>query len=206
MQVDECMLLEWYDVGQHAFALPGEDAPAEAPAARIRLTVCSGFYVRSFAHDLGVACNTVSHMVYLDRTRQANFTVDSSPSFPDTVSAVTYADLEAGEAIWAPKLVPQLQKWVSANPVNVGHVNGREGSMKRKMTQENEPKPRQRFRGEWVAETKKERIKQQGGKFKGKWGRKPKVELDAQVPSAAPTPHTIDTETTLATTESKESI
>lgn len=193
MHVDECMLLDWYDAGEHSFAFPGGEEPASAPAARIRLTVCSGFYVRSFAHDLGIACNTLSHMASLNRTRQANFTIDSSLTSPDTVSALTFAELDAGESTWGPKLTPQLEKWVAANPVNLGHVNGRQESMKRKMAQENETKPRQRFRGEWVAETKKERIRQQGGKFKGKWGRKPKVESASGLPSAAPTDHTINT-------------
>ncbi|KAI4619166.1 uncharacterized protein J4E87_007754 [Alternaria ethzedia] len=172
MQVKRCDLLEWYDAGQHYFAFPGEEEPAPAPAVRIRLTVCSGFYVRSFAHDLGVACGTVSHMVALQREVQANFVLQPSP-FPEDTPAIPYDDLDAGEHVWGPKLRPQLEEWVAANPVNQGHVNGREGSTKRKMAQEGEAKPRQRFRGEWVAETKRERIKQQGGKYKGKWGRKP---------------------------------
>jgi tRNA pseudouridine55 synthase len=193
MHVDECTLLDWYDVGEHSFAFPGEEEPAPAPAARIRLNVCSGFYVRSFAHDLGIVCNTLSHMASLNRTRQANFTIDPSLTSPDTVSALTCTELDAGESMWGPKLTPQLEKWVAANPVNLGHVNGRQESMKRKMAQEKETKPRQRFRGEWVAETKRERIKQQGGKFKGKWGRKPKVESASELFSAAPLDHTINT-------------
>ncbi|KAH6857370.1 tRNA pseudouridine synthase B [Alternaria rosae] len=176
MQVDECTLLGWCDFGQRTYCFPGETTSVPACAARIRLTVSSGFYVRSFAHDLGIACNTVSHMASLERTRQANFTVESSPLSSELVAAITYAELDAGESTWGPKLRPQLEKWVVANPVKLGHVNGREGSAKRKMAQEGEAKPRQRFRGEWVAETKKERIKQQGGKYKGKWGRKPDVE------------------------------
>ncbi|CAI9636228.1 trna pseudouridine synthase b [Alternaria burnsii] len=193
MNVDECTLLDWYDMGEHSFALPGGEEPASAPAARIRLTVCSGFYVRSFAHDLGIACSTFSYMASLDRTRQANFTVDSSARSPDTISALTYPELDAGESTWGLKLRPQLEKWVAANPINSGHVNGRQESMKRKMAQDKETKPRQRFRGEWVAETKKERIKQQGGKFKGKWGRKPKVEPASELPLAAPSAQTTNT-------------
>lgn len=172
MHVDECTLLEWYGPGQHDFTWPTKDEPALAPAARIRLTVSSGFYVRSFANDLGVACGTYSHMASLLRTRQADFTASDPPEAPGLVPALTYAHLEAGEAVWASKLRPQLQNWVASNPVAQGHVNGRDASVKRK-AEEQEAKPRQRFRGEWVAETKKERIKQQGGKFKGKWGRKP---------------------------------
>ncbi|RMZ73431.1 uridine synthase [Pyrenophora seminiperda CCB06] len=174
MQVDECTLLQWYKAGEHEFAWPGEEKPAPAPAARIRLTVCSGFYVRSFAHDLGIACDSLSHMTTLLRTRQADYTTDDLPESSNLISALTYSDLEAGEDVWGIKLRPQLEKWVTANPASQGHVNGREGSMKRKLAQDKEDRPKQRFRGEWVAETKKERINQQGGKFKGKWGKNKK--------------------------------
>ncbi|KAF2204406.1 tRNA pseudouridine synthase B [Delitschia confertaspora ATCC 74209] len=183
MQVDECEMVEWYEPGQHEFSWPGDDAsvPAAAPAARIRLTVCSGFYVRSFAHDLGIACQSRSHMASLLRTRQANFSIQDPPESPDLVTAITYSELEAGEAIWGAKLRPQLEGWVEKNPVNSGHVNGRSGETKRKLAEEKARRPKQRFRGEWVAETRGERIKQQGGRFKGKWNRKkeesaPKVE------------------------------
>ncbi|KAJ6278462.1 pseudouridine synthase [Bipolaris maydis] len=171
MHVDECTLLEWYAPGQHDFAWPGKVEPASAPAAKIRLTVCSGFYVRSFAHDLGRSCDTCSHMVSLLRTRQADFTTSNPPEPSSLTSTLTYADLEAGEHVWGPKLRPQLDRWVTDHPVVQGHVNGRDASVKRK-TEEQQARPRQRFRGEWVANTKKDRIKQQGGKFKGKWGRK----------------------------------
>ncbi|KAE8845106.1 hypothetical protein PTNB85_03371 [Pyrenophora teres f. teres] len=178
MKVDECTLLQWYEAGEHEFAWPGEKEPAPAPAARIRLTVCSGFYVRSFAHDLGIACNSLSHMTTLRRTRQADYTINNLPGSSDLIPALTYPDLEAGEDLWGVKLRPQLEKWVMANPLSQGHVNGREGNMKRKLAQDREDRPKQRFRGEWVAETKKERIKQQGGKFKGKWGKKKQDSMD----------------------------
>jgi tRNA pseudouridine55 synthase len=178
MHVDECTLLEWYEPGHHDFAWPGKVEPAPAPAAKIRLTVCSGFYVRSFAHDLGRACNTYSHMTSLLRTRQADFTTSNPPESSNLISALTYVDLGAGEHVWGPKLRPQLDSWVTTHPVVQGHVNGRDASVKRKI-EEQEARPRQRFRGEWVANTKKERIKQQGGKFKGKWGRKHPVDGEA---------------------------
>jgi tRNA pseudouridine55 synthase len=171
MQVDECRLLEWYEGGKHTFAIPGDLNSGAGPAARIRLTVCSGFYVRSFAHDLGMSCETRSHMASLLRTRQATFTV-SDTGDQRMIPALTYADLEAGEEVWAAKLRPQLQTWVDANPVTDGHVDGRHQNTRRKVAEDKESRPKQRFRGEWVADTKKERIKQQGGKYKGKWGRK----------------------------------
>jgi tRNA pseudouridine55 synthase len=173
MHVDACTLLEWYDSGQHHFAWPGDDQPAQAPAVRIRLTVSSGFYVRSFAHDLGIACGSRSHMTSLQRTRQATFTVAGlEDNDPDLVLAITYGDLDAGEQVWAAKLRPQLAAWVSANPVVEGHIDGRDQHTRRTVAEDKESRPKHRFRGGWVADTKKERIKQQGGKYKGKWGKK----------------------------------
>lgn len=171
MQVDECTLMEWYAPGQHSFSWPGEYLPSHVPAARIKLVVCSGFYVRSFAHDLGIACGTYSHMVSLLRTQQANFTISEPPGEPGLVSAITYADIEAGEDVWGAKLRPQLEDWVELHPLNLQHINGRDQDTKLNLAAERKKRPRQRFRGEWEATTKQERIKQQGGKFKGKWSR-----------------------------------
>lgn len=186
MHVDECTLLEWYGPGQHEFSYPGEAEPAAAPAARIRLTVCSGFYVRSFAHDLGIACQSRSHMATLLRTRQATYTTSDPPESPDLMTAITYADLDAGEVIWCPKIRPQLESWVTANPVVTGHVNGRSKETRQRKTAEQSERPRQRFRGGFVADTKQERIKQQGGKYKGKWSRKPATGGPVQEAAAKP--------------------
>ncbi|KAF1843295.1 tRNA pseudouridine synthase B [Cucurbitaria berberidis CBS 394.84] len=189
MQVDECTLLEWNEAGQHNIAWPGENSPAPAPAARIRLTVSSGFYVRSFAHDLGLACQSRSHMSSLLRTRQATFTIQKPPESLDLISAISYTDLEAGEDVWGGRLRPQLERWVEANPLRDGHINGRDEHTKTRMAKERAERPRQRFRGEWMAEEKKERIKQQGGKFKGKWSRKPVDVLpSSHTPSGDPKP------------------
>ncbi|KAF2275728.1 tRNA pseudouridine synthase B [Westerdykella ornata] len=177
VHVEDCELVEWYDAGEHEFRYPGEHSPAPGPVARIRLTVSSGFYVRSFAHDLGLACDSRAHMVSLLRTRQAEFTTESSAEASGLVTALTYADLDAGEVVWGPKLKPQLEKWVDAHPVARGHINGRDPDTKCKLAQGLASRPKQRFRGEYVADSKKERIKQQGGKYKGKWGRKPEKDL-----------------------------
>jgi tRNA pseudouridine55 synthase len=172
MNVDECTLLEWYEGGRHSFNILDNGELTQAPAVRMRLTVCSGFYVRSFAHDLGIACGTRSHMAALLRTRQANFCIEDPEATSELVTALTYTDIDAGEGVWGPKLRPQLEAWVAANPKLTGHINGRDGNAKRRFMEEKELKPKQRFRGGWVADTKKERIRQQGGKYKGKWGRK----------------------------------
>jgi tRNA pseudouridine55 synthase len=80
--------------------LSSETCPA--PAARIRVTSSSGFYVRSFAHDLGVACGSQALMATLFRSRQAGF---------DAASALTYEELAGGEAVWGPKLQNMLDSW-----------------------------------------------------------------------------------------------
>lgn len=178
MMVDECTLLEWYPSGEHDFNTQQNEALAQAPAVRIRLTVSSGFYVRSFAHDLGISCASRSHMASLLRTRQADYTTENKDTSEELINAITYEELDAGESVWAAKIKPQLEAWVAANPVATGHVNGRSGDTKRKLGAERENKPRQRFRGGWEADSKRERIRQQGGRYKGKWGRKPRIEND----------------------------
>ena len=186
MQVEECVLLDWLPPGQHRFVYPGEISIASSPAVRIRLTVSSGFYVRSFAHDLGIACRSRSHMTELVRTRQDRYTTQQSPcDSSKLVPAITYHDLDAGEDVWGPKLRVQLADWVNANPVKKSHVDGRSRGVKNSLAEEEHRKPRQRFRGEWVADTKKERIKQQGGKFKGKWSRKQGDAADMKVSTIA---------------------
>lgn len=100
----------------HTHHLPTQAAlPAPAPAARIRLRVSSGFYVRSFAHDLGVACGTFGIMAELVRSRQAEFT--TAEPVPDGLTpTLTYADLDAGEKVWGPKISQVLEKWMSLHP------------------------------------------------------------------------------------------
>ncbi len=83
---------------------PPSSLPSPAPATLISLTVSSGFYVRSFAHDLGLACSSLGIMASLVRSRQGAFTLE--PDF-----ALTYADLEAGEGVWGPKIAGMLQRW-----------------------------------------------------------------------------------------------
>jgi tRNA pseudouridine55 synthase len=112
-------------------------------------------------------------MATLLRTRQATYTTCAHSESLDSVPAITYTELDAGEDIWGPKIRPQLESWVAANPVGTGHVNGRSEETKRKKTVEQSGRPKQRFRGGFIADTKQERIKQQGGKYKGKWSRKP---------------------------------
>ena len=78
--------------------------PAQPPAVKITMTVSSGFYVRSLAHDLGKALGSCGLMSELVRTRQANFELG-----PDKV--LEYEDLDAGEEVWGPKVQRFLEEW-----------------------------------------------------------------------------------------------
>lgn len=88
--------------------------PADGPAARVRLTVSSGFYVRSFAHDLGLACGSYGTMAELARTQQGRYTTENPP--PSNLSpCLTYQELEEGEEVWGPKITTVLSSWMEAN-------------------------------------------------------------------------------------------
>ncbi|PGH05363.1 tRNA pseudouridine(55) synthase [Helicocarpus griseus UAMH5409] len=77
----------------------------QPPAVKLTMTVSSGFYVRSLAHDLGLALDSNAIMSALVRTRQGDFTLR-----PEKV--LEYSDLEAGEEVWGPKLQGFLDAWV----------------------------------------------------------------------------------------------
>lgn len=84
-------------------AAPVRD-PCPAPACRIRMTVTSGFYVRSLCHDLGAAVGSLGIMASLVRTRQGEFELDKN--------VLAYEDLEKGEEHWTPKVQEMLDSWV----------------------------------------------------------------------------------------------
>ncbi|GAO19745.1 hypothetical protein UVI_02030590 [Ustilaginoidea virens] len=74
------------------------------PACKIRLTVSSGYYVRSFCHDLGARLGSAAIMAELCRVRQSDFTVGG----PNTME---YEDLAKGEEVWGPKVADMLARW-----------------------------------------------------------------------------------------------
>ncbi|OAA41910.1 Pseudouridine synthase, catalytic domain protein [Beauveria brongniartii RCEF 3172] len=74
------------------------------PAAKIKLTVTSGYYIRSFCHDLGAKLDSAGLMAELCRTRQSDFTVGG-------INCLEYADLAKGEAVWGPKVADMLARW-----------------------------------------------------------------------------------------------
>lgn len=74
-----------------------------APAVRLRMTVTSGFYVRSLCHDLGAAVDSLAIMAELTRTRQSNFDLASN--------VLQYEELQQGEEVWGPKVQKLLEDW-----------------------------------------------------------------------------------------------
>ncbi|KAK8034993.1 hypothetical protein PG993_009988 [Apiospora rasikravindrae] len=75
-------------------------------AARIRMTVTSGFYVRSFCHDLGVKVGSAAMMAELCRSRQGDFVLG-------TENCLEFDKLSKGEEAWAPPLEKMLAQWNS---------------------------------------------------------------------------------------------
>ncbi|KAF2088007.1 pseudouridine synthase [Saccharata proteae CBS 121410] len=78
---------------------------ANAPAVRLRMTVSSGFYVRSLCHDLGVAVGSMGIMTSLLRTRQGDFALGQN--------VLEYDDLAKGEEVWGPKVKGMLEEWMA---------------------------------------------------------------------------------------------
>ncbi|KAF2200359.1 pseudouridine synthase [Delitschia confertaspora ATCC 74209] len=80
-------------------SVPDQPKPTP-PAARLRMTVTSGFYVRSLCHDLGLALSSFGLMSTLIRTRQGAYSLSKN--------VLEYSDLEKGEEVWG----PQVEKWL----------------------------------------------------------------------------------------------
>lgn len=73
------------------------------PAVKLRMTVTSGFYVRSLCHDLGKALGSLGIMAELVRTRQGDFELGKN--------VLAYDRLGKGEDIWGPEVAEMLEKW-----------------------------------------------------------------------------------------------
>ena len=73
------------------------------PAVRLKLSVSSGFYVRSLCHDLGKAVGSLGMMATLVRSYQGGYTLGQN--------VLEYEELEKGEEVWAPKLAEMLSEW-----------------------------------------------------------------------------------------------
>ena len=86
--------------------------PASPPAARLRMTVTSGFYVRSLCHDLGAALGALGVMASLVRTRQADFTLGRN--------VLEYDNLAEGEEGWGPRVRGMLEGWIAERDEGIG--------------------------------------------------------------------------------------
>lgn len=73
------------------------------PAVKLRMTVTSGFYVRSLSHDLGKGVGSLGIMSDLVRTQQGPFKLGHN--------VLEFEDLGKGEDIWAPKIERMLEEW-----------------------------------------------------------------------------------------------
>jgi len=86
-----------------------QPTPAKGPpAAKLRMTVTSGFYVRSLCHDLGTAVNSAALMAELERTRQGEFEIGGA-------NVLEYSDLVKGEEVWGSKVERMLDDWEAKN-------------------------------------------------------------------------------------------
>ena len=81
-------------------------SPAQSkgpPAVKLRMTVTSGFYVRSLSHDLGEAVGSFACMSQLERTRQEDFELGKN--------VLEYEELDKGEEVWAPQVKQLIERW-----------------------------------------------------------------------------------------------
>ena len=87
-------------------ALPSPASPTSEkgpPAVRLRMTVTSGFYVRSLSHDLGEAVSSLACMSELVRTRQGQFEIGNN--------VLEYEELAKGEEVWGPQVERLFEQW-----------------------------------------------------------------------------------------------
>ena len=86
---------------------PSSESDLGPPAVKLRMTVTSGFYVRSLSHDLGPAVGSLGVMSELVRTRQGEFELGKN--------VLEYEDLGKGEEVWGPKVARMLDQWNEKN-------------------------------------------------------------------------------------------
>lgn len=94
------------------------------PAVKIRMSVTSGFYVRSFAHDLGEKLESAGMMAELVRTKQGDFELGGP-------NCLEYTELAKGEDVWGPQVLSMLNRWNGSNvneEANKGTAEERRGS------------------------------------------------------------------------------
>jgi tRNA pseudouridine55 synthase len=106
------------------------------PAARIRMMVSSGFYVRSLCHDLGVALGSAGLMATLVRSRQSGFEIGKN--------VIAYDDFERGEQVWEPQVKKSLEDWQekqAEKQATEGQRDGRKNDKPRRERDHRDRKP-----------------------------------------------------------------
>lgn len=116
-------------------ATPAQRDPCPAPACRLRMTVTSGFYVRSLCHDLGAGVGSLGMMASLARTRQGEFELGKN--------VFEYEDLEKGEEHWAPQIQQMLDNW-DPKPLGERPVQRQGGAHKEQLQQQAQAKRERR--------------------------------------------------------------
>ncbi|KAL5114151.1 pseudouridine synthase pus4 [Pleosporales sp. CAS-2024a] len=81
-----------------------EQSSPRPPAARLRMAVSSGFYVRSLCHDLGLACSSLGLMSSLIRSRQGGYTLGQN--------VVEFDDFAKGPEVWEPQVQKHLEEFM----------------------------------------------------------------------------------------------
>lgn len=128
------------------------DSSPQPPAARLRMTVSSGFYVRSLCHDLGLACDSLGLMSSLIRSRQGDYEVGKN--------VLEYSDLDAGPEVWEPKVQGFLEGFMQEEGWKPGELESEEEWQAREKDIRRERK-----------EDNRERSYKGGRKWKGRGGR-----------------------------------
>ena len=99
--------------------------PVEGPpVVKLRMTVTSGFYVRSLSHDLGEIIGSLACMCALVRTRQGGFELGKN--------VLDYENLGKGEDVWGPKLEQLLADWQSTDGGIDGETDRSGGDSRRR--------------------------------------------------------------------------
>jgi len=111
------------------------------PAARLRMTVTSGFYVRSLCHDLGIACSSLGIMSSLVRSRQGDYTLGEN--------VIEFSDLVKGPEVWGPQVQKQLEEFMEKEGWEVEELEDDE-TWKEKMGERRLDGDRNRsYKGAW---------------------------------------------------------
>ena len=89
--------------GNNENSMKADSSGPSPPAVKLRMTVTSGFYVRSLCHDLGKAVGSLGIMSELIRTRQGEFELGRN--------TLNVEELNAGEHVWGPRVEAMLDDW-----------------------------------------------------------------------------------------------